>query len=401
MAAYRAGVPPDLAVRRLFLAVITTSTAGVLPVFLVGGLAVQIREDLDFSTAAQGWIVFGYFSVSAASSAFFGHLVERAGPARGMRLAGLGSATALVAAALSPTFPLLLAALTVGGLASSLAQPASNAMIVAGVPVARNGLAFGVKQSAIPAATLLAGLAVPTLGLTVGWRWAFAGAAGLALASVAIVPRVAVVPRPAGHRTARPQAGLVCLAVLGVGAGLGSAAANTLGSFLTSAGVDVGLGDGLSGGLLAVGSAVGLLSRLSMGWRADRHDGGHFRVVVVMLVVGSFGLASLAIGSPVVFVLGTLVAFGAGWAWPGVFNLAVVAYNRAAPAAATGVTQTGTYAGGAVGPLIFGYLIDHGGYSRAWLFFAVVALAAAGVIEVGSRLIRADAASTRLAAEAA
>lgn len=80
-------MPAAPGMRRLFLSVIAASTAGVLPVFLLGGLAVQVREDLGFSTAAQGWVVFGYFGVSAASSAAFGHLVERVGPARGMRVA--------------------------------------------------------------------------------------------------------------------------------------------------------------------------------------------------------------------------------------------------------------------------------------------------------------------------
>jgi 4-diphosphocytidyl-2-C-methyl-D-erythritol kinase len=45
------------------------------------------------------------------------------------------------------------------------------------VEVARRATAFAVKQSAIPAAMLLGGLAVPALALTVGWRWAFAGGA--------------------------------------------------------------------------------------------------------------------------------------------------------------------------------------------------------------------------------
>ena len=41
------------------------------------------------------------------------------------------------------------------------------------VPAGRQGLSFGVKQAAIPVSTLLAGAAVPTVALTLGWRWAF------------------------------------------------------------------------------------------------------------------------------------------------------------------------------------------------------------------------------------
>jgi len=378
----------------VYLAVISVSTAGVLPVFLLGGLAVQVRADLGIAESTQGWIAFGYFGVSALSSAMLGRLVERIGPTRGMRLAACMSTVALLGAALSGSFVVLLPALALGGMANALAQPGSNAFIVAGVPLRRNGLAFGVKQSAIPAATLLAGIAVPAVALTVGWRWAFAGAAVLAAAAAIGVPRVAAPPsrrelQRAGmdRARARPQVPVVTLGVLGIGAGLGAASANALGSFLTSTAVDAGIAPGAAGALLSLGSGIGLATRLVLGWRADTMTGSLFRVVTVMLVIGSTGFAALATGAPAAVLVGTVVAFAAGWSWPGIFNLAVVHHNRAAPAAATGVTQTGTYAGGAVGPLAFGYLVVHGGYGRAWAAFVGIALAAAAVIEIGRRRI--------------
>ncbi len=386
--------PAETAQHRVFLAVIAVSTAGVLPVFLLGGLAVQVRADLQFSEAAQGWVTFGYFGASALFSAVCGRVVERIGPTRGMRIAALLATAALVGVAASPTFPLLLAALAFGGFANALAQPGSNAFIVAGVPQRRNGLAFGVKQSAIPAATLLAGLAVPTVALTVGWRWAFVGAAAIALLAFSVVPRVTAPTSPtpagrraAGRRTAKPEAALSTLIVLGIGAGLGSAMANSLGAFLTSTAVDAGIAKGPAGLLLSVGSVVGLSMRLIVGWRADAMTGSFFRVVIGMLTAGSLGLALLAAGTPSTVLAGTAVSFGLGWAWPGLFNLAVVHHNRAAPAAATGITQTGTYAGSALGPLAFGYLVEHGSYRQAWLTFVVVTLAAAIVIEYGRRRI--------------
>ncbi|MEZ5233096.1 MAG: MFS transporter [Acidimicrobiia bacterium] len=380
--------------RRVFASVIATSTAGVLPVFLLGGLAVQIRDDLGLRESAQGWVVFGYFGVSALSSAAFGRLVERIGPVAAMRLSSVLSAGCLAGAAAAPSFTVLLVWLALGGLANSLAQPGSNALIVAAVDARRNGLAFGVKQSAIPAATLLAGLAVPTVALTVGWRWAFAGAAAFAVAAGLLVPQAPGAPAatpvaapPGAARRGRPEAALSSLLVLGVGAGLGSAMANCLGAFLTSTAVEAGIARGPAGALLSAGSLLGLSSRLFAGWRADSMAGSHFRVVIAMLATGSSGLALLATGTPTGIVAGTALAFGFGWAWPGIFNLAVVSHNRAAPAAATGVTQSGTYAGGAVGPVVFGYLVGHGGYRQAWLAFVVVALAGAAVIELGRRRI--------------
>ena len=65
-------------------------------------------------------------------------------------------------------------------------------------PPSRLGLSFGIKQAAIPIATLLAGVAVPTVALTVGWRWAYLIGAGLALLALLIAP--------AGRRAAGPGA---------------------------------------------------------------------------------------------------------------------------------------------------------------------------------------------------
>lgn len=376
---------------------IATSTAGVLPVFLLGGMAVQVRADLAFPESSQGWVVFGYFGVSALGSAAFGRLVERIGPVLAMRVSSVLSASALAGAATAPSLRWLLWWLAFGGFGNSLAQPGSNALIVAGVPARRNGLAFGVKQSAIPAATLLAGLAVPSVALTVGWRWAFAGAAVAALGAAVLVPAAVSASAPAGvsraggppRRSGRPEAALSSLVVLGIGAGLGSATANCLGAFLTSTAVHTGVGRGTAGALLSLGSVIGLSSRLFAGWRADTMMGSYFRVVIAMQLVGALGIVLLAAGAVAPLLVGTVVGFGAGWAWPGLFNLAVVAHNRAAPAAATGITQTGTYAGSAIGPVVFGYLVTHGSYRVAWLTFAAVTVSSAAVIEAGRRRIEA------------
>lgn len=91
--------------------------------------------------------------------------------------------------AVAPSYSMLLLALALGGVANSLAQIGTNGTLAQVVPRHRRGLAFGVKQAAIPAATLLAGFALPVVGLTLGWRASFAAAAGLAVFYIAFVPR--------------------------------------------------------------------------------------------------------------------------------------------------------------------------------------------------------------------
>ena len=95
----------------------------------------------------------------------------------------------------------------------------------------------------------------------------------------------------------------------------------------------------------------------------------------------------MAFDHTTVLVIGTLLAFGSGWSWPGLFNLAVVSYYPRTPAAATGITQTGSYAGGAIGPLTMGFLVEQVGYDRAWMFFAAVAVVGGLIVLSARRLL--------------
>ena len=111
-----------------------------------------------------------------------GRVVERIGAHRAMRVSATGSAAALLGVALfAESWAGLVACLVLGGLANAVAHPATHLSLARKVPANRQGFSFGIKQAAIPAATLLAGLAVPIIAVTFGWRWAFAGGAALAL----------------------------------------------------------------------------------------------------------------------------------------------------------------------------------------------------------------------------
>lgn len=380
--------------RPIILAV-AVATAGVLPAFLTGGLAVQLREELDFGSGALGLAVAAFFGFSAAMSAVMGRFVERIGAHRGMRLAVVGSAASLLGVAiLARSWTGLVACLVLGGLANATTHPATHLSLARNVPAGRQGLSFGIKQAAIPTATLLAGLAVPTLALTVGWRWAFAGAAALALLVALAVPKETAggVRRVKEARTGDvPVAPLVLLAL---GIGLGSTAATPLGAFIVESSVETGLRPGTAGLLLALGSAFSIVVRVVLGNFADGMSGGRLRLVAAMLGIGVLGFALLSTGMGSLLVIGTLLGFGAGWGWPGIFNFAVVKTNPGAPAAATGITQTGASGGAALGPLIFGLVVEGSSYSTAWLVCGAFALAALAAILAGRHMLLRDRART-------
>ena len=96
-----------------------------------------------------------------------------------------------------------------------------------------------------------------------------------------------------------------------------------------------------------------------------------------MLVVGAAGLGLLALPGTAPLVLGVLLGFGLGWAWPGLMTYAVVRLHPQSPAAATSITQTGVYAGGCLGPLRLGTTATHANYPTMWLTAAGAMLLAA------------------------
>lgn len=362
------------------------STTCVLPPFLVGALSVQLRDDLGFGETSLGIAVAVSFTVAGVTSAVAGRLMERIGPATGMRIAAGIAAVALLGMAASSSVEVLTAFLALAGFANTGAQTGSNLLIARGVPRARQATAFGVKQSAIPAAMLLGGIAVPSIGLTVGWQWAFVGGAALALGSAFVVPRS---PRP--RKQARRDAGVLrvtpTLVVLGLAGGLGATAANTLGAFLVASTVRIGVSEGAAGLLYAGGSAVGLVTRVGVGVFADRsRRSDTLPMVGLMLIGGAVGFGLLATGTRGALVPGVVLAYALGWGWPGLFNWAVVARHPEAPAAATGITQTGVYFGAVTGPIAFGLLAERVSYGAAWSVALACSLAAALAVLAAGRV---------------
>lgn len=371
---------------RLLTAAVLATIAGVLPIFLTGALAVQLQDDLSFDAAALGVAVAVPFAAAAATSALLGRASESIGAGRALRLTSSVAALVMLGMSLAPSWGVLVAWLALAGFNNALAQPAANLLLARAVEPGRQGLAFGVKQSGMPASTFLAGLAVPVLALTVGWEWAFVAGACVAVvaAYVAPVPKEPILAAPrAVSRTG--DAPLGPLIVLAVGIAGGAAAAGALGTFLVSAAADSGLGDGAAGLTLMAGSAVGIAVRLLVGARADRRGSRHLPVVATMLVGGAVAFVLMSISTPWAIILATPLAFGLGWAWPGLFNFAIVRLNPNAPGAATGITQTGTYIGAVFGPLVFGFLAQTYSYRSAWLVASTWYLVGAVAMVLGRR----------------
>ena len=355
-----------------------------------------VRDDLGFSEARLGAAVAVFFAFASIAAAPAGWFSDRVGARSALRV-GLGATVVALTSMVFVTswwqLPLVLA---VAGLGHAVLQVGSNLLLANDVPPGIQGLAFGIKQSAIPAATLTAGASVPLIGTQFGWRWTYAAAAVVAAVVLAVQghggrPAVRGRPRPAlppprGDAFTRRE-----LLLLAVAVALGAAAANTLASFLVAYAVQDGMPVGRAGILLASASALGLAARVLLGWLADTRGSADLGWVALLLAAGGVAFAVLPVAgndTPLLWVAGS-VAFAGGWGWPGLLTFIVARGNAHAPASATGLTQAGVFAGAVAGPLLFGLTVSSASYPVAWRGAAVAQLLGAVLLLVVRRNRRA------------
>lgn len=367
------------------LAATLCMTLGALPVFLLGAMAVLIRPELGFGESALGALASLYYLASALSTVPSGRLAERLGSRRAMGLAAVVSMVSSIGiAAVADGWGSLAVFMIVAGIANGIAFPASNLAVAKGIPARRQGIAFGVKQSSGPYATMLAGAAVPLIGLTVGWRWAFA------LAAAAAVPIVVGARRSGldggslpGSRGPVPLRSLWLMA-LAAFCGVGATA--SLGAFYVESAVAAGMGPALAGTFLSLGSLVGVLFRVGWGRLADRAPASHFVLIPALLLVGGPAFALLGqVSSSGLLLAVTVLVFASGWAWPSILNFAVVLRTPAGPGRASGILGAGQFGGGTVGPFLFGVLAERAGYGPAWAAAGLMLGAAAALVWAGGR----------------
>ncbi|MGB1084582.1 MAG: MFS transporter [Ilumatobacteraceae bacterium] len=359
---------------------IAAAVSVALPGFLVGGLSVQIRGEFGVAEGRYGWAMSTYFLAATAGSVVLGRLAQVIGPRRQLTLALLGAAVVdLCIALFANEFRYLIAFLAIAGLCNAAAQTAVNlGLAQAGLP--RLGLAIAVKQSGMPAASMLSGLAVPAIALTLGWRWAFVGAATIALVALIGVQQTisSSAPQPITEK-APSQSPLNALVIAGVAAMFLSFGAGALNAWVVESGVDAGLGKGAAGLMLSIGAALGIAIRVGWGMRLDRMSWHPFVIAGVMVFGGAIGAIGLTGRSATIHIIATVIAFSGGWIWPVFLNFGVVRANEGHAASATGVTQTGVYLGVFIAPLTAGAIIERSGYPLMWTVTAA-AMAVGGIL---------------------
>ncbi|QIX25307.1 MFS transporter [Nocardioides sp. JQ2195] len=363
-----------------------------MPVFLLAVLSPYVRSDLDFGASRLGLTVGCYFTFAAVGAMLVGPVADRVSARLSAVAAGaLCAGGGLGVAVWGTSWRNLVILMAVLGLANAACQVTANLTLARSISAERRGFGFAVKQSAIPAAILVAGLCVPIANGALGWRamYAATGLLGLVVVVLGLGRRQPVVARAAGSgEDDRPP--LLPLVLLMIAMTFGSAAANSMGAFVATWGAEIGLSPARVGVVMALGSGLNILVRLVSGLLADRRQGRNLPVVTGQFLIGALALMVLSWPSPTIFWPVTVLAFALGWSWPGLMMYAVVRISRDGPATASGMLQAGAFAGGAAGPMCFGLLGDTVGFVPAWRFASAVFVIGAALIVIARRLLVTD-----------
>jgi FSR family fosmidomycin resistance protein-like MFS transporter len=358
-----------------------------------------IRAELGIGYAAIGLVMTVFYTASGLAQTPAGFLVDGFG-ARRVLLTGLTLlAGAIGLMGLAPGYWALLPLAALAGLGNSVFHPADYALLTARISEQRLGQAYGIHSIAGTLGWVASPMVVLPVAAGWGWRAALGVAGLLGLAGVlALARQPALHGGPAAgraHGTATAVAGglplfgssaiLACFAYFALTA-FAFAGVQT---FMVSAivtiyetGLPAATG-ALTGFLL--GSAVGVLAGGRVADRTARHD----LVTIAGVVVGAglmLAAGSGALGVPGVVAAITLAGVAVGVTSPSRDMLVRAAAPRGASGRVFGFVYSGLDLGSSTGPLLFGWLLDHGEPRAVFLTIAVVfGLCALTVVQVRAR----------------
>jgi len=337
-------------------------------------------------------------TLSVAAQLPVGFLVDRIGSQRMLVLALVTSAVAFIEFGLSPSYPRLLLATALLGLANSVFHPADYAILSARVAPARVGRAFSIHTfcgflgTAVAPVTILAVAA--SLGL--GWAVIAAGSIGLVAALPLLLARGIDNLASAGrshHSATAARLGLTSVltpTIIGLTGffALLSLSGSGISNFSVAA-LTAAFGTPLAAASLALTAYLSAqaLGVLAGGFIADmtrRHAEvaavGYAVNACIVLAIGTVGLGTAPL-------IGAMICAGllGGLIMPSRDMLVRAAAPPGAVGRTFGIVTSGFNIGGMIGPLMFGVIMDRG--APRWVFGAsvIVMILTALVALVGDR----------------
>lgn len=364
-----------------------------------------LREQLDISYAALGLLVTMFNVATGGAQVPAGFLVDRFG-ARRLLLLGLAlMGGAMTALGFAPSYGLMLVLITIAGIGNSVFHPADYAIMSASIDRGWLGRAFSIHTFAGYVGFMLAPAGMITLAALLGWRGALTVAGLLAfmvLGAMLIWGHLLHDDEHRGGRARREASPvgskkllLTTPIMLLFGFYMLNAMFNSgVQSFSVTAlnelhGIDLAFANIILSGFLIMSSSGVLLG----GMVADRTRryvvitvGAFSTIAILMLAVGLLPLPGVLM----------LAAFSlVGLLQGSVRTSRDMMVRKVTPPGATGrvfaFVMTGLNVGGAITPVLFGLLLDHGAPQLVFLMMAAFAVAVTWIVVLAQWAINAKA----------
>lgn len=339
--------------------------------------APMIKHAFDLSEVGVGAIASCVYIGAAASSATAGRLTDSWGAVSVLALALLLLALGEAGAAGAPSGGLFFAGAVLAGVGYGSVNPPTN-VLSNPANMRRRALSMSVKQTGIPIGGILAGVLIPPLAATWGWRISLLLPVFLCLALPVAVARYR--PNPKGLSDGEPnQAVRVTLKMpwaYSFGFFMGGVQVTIfsfLALYLTQDRGETTAAAGASLSLLLVG---GLVGRPAWGWLSDLLHTNRVAVLQLtsLLAGASLLLLPLSGKAALVVVLPLIGLTSVGWNGAYLATVAEAADPRAV-GIETGHALVLVNVGAVLFPLLFGSIVSvQGSWPLAWDVFGVVSL---------------------------
>lgn len=341
------------------------------------------RDALGVSLAAASLAVTVMNGAQIVTMFSLGRAIDRHGERLVVSLAMLGMGLAMALAAMfARGLPSLLLAMVLLGGTYAAVQPGGTRAILRWFPPQHRGLATGFRQAAVPCGTMIAAAILPFLAVRYGLEGALWFCAAVSVSGALLfwalyregAASLNSATQPMNLKVLVPKLGQnpVFWPVLRLGIAM-SAFQFTLTAHIIGFLSDrLALPLVLGATLFAGAQLAGIPGRVLLPWLIDRHRPGRraqsFAVVSIVGALAAAGLAFLPPGANVVLIgilLTMLGFFGIGW-----FPIFILEIAESAPnssiASTVAFSTTLCMTVMALGPFLFGVVVDRFGYGIAW-----------------------------------
>ena len=356
-----------------------------------------ISDAFDVSNAAIGIALTGMWLAYALTQFPSGLLGDRFGERTIILIAVAGTAGASALLAVAPWYgAFLVCAVLLGGMAG-LHYSAATSLLTRTIP--QTGSAIGIHSAGAPLAGVLIPVAAGFVGALLGWRYAVALGAIVALPTALLVgyvvrptppvrPDTAIRSRirlaPIVELLARPPIAITAVLAL-IGAFVWQATASFLPTFLVAY---HGYSEPLAGGLFSAYFVVQGLAQPGVGMLSDRV--GREAAALLASTVGVAGYSAFVWGSSLSVLIAATVAIGIAMSWGAALLPKFMDHLSAKErGAGFGLIRTSYMVLGASGSAVTGIVADGAGWAAAFWMLAGL-MGAMGIVLSAMIIFRAQ-----------